>query len=138
MQKIAKSILIFIVVSILLSLSLIFNRQPILSDYKKMEVYLSDGSFSRPVELQKSDFIFTKIYGESYELDSENFNKDELFRFLKAKEVFIEEVEDGISVYGFSKKIRYSKNINGNKINVQLFIKDDFVKVGFPLIYGSF
>ena len=138
MLKIAKAIFVFFLVSLLLSLALMFNRQPILSEYNKMEMYLADGSFFSPVKLEKGDLIFGKICGESYILDGNNFNKDELFCLLKAKQIFTEEIDGGISVYGFSKKIRYSKNIKGNKVNVQLFIKGDFVKVGFPLIYGSF
>lgn len=65
-------------------------------------------------------------------------DKEKIFNGLFADEVFSEKIVEGTSYYGYSKKIRNFKVINGEKVNVQVFVGKEYIKVGIPIIYGSF
>ncbi|MBR5250983.1 MAG: hypothetical protein IKV38_03085 [Clostridia bacterium] len=62
----------------------------------------------------------------------------------KAKErLFVTEImqqtsQDFCTKLLFSKMVVGGVFVNGNKINMQVAYLDDFVKIGFPLIVGSF
>ena len=133
-----------------LSLLLIFgiafaNKTPVFSGYANIfEVYLEESSSNaKIVNASKIDFLFlNKVCGESFKVDSLGFNIDKFLLNQQAKVVFIEEIESGISVFAYSKTIKYKKKINGKMVNLQIFIPNDKqnkqITVGTPIIYGSF
>ncbi len=133
-----------------LSLLLIFgiaivNKKPIFSGYaSNFEVYLGESSSNaKIVNASKIDFLFlNKVCGESFKIDSLDFNIDKFLVKQNAKIVFIEEIESGISIYAYSRTIKYKKRIKGKKVNLQIFIPKDIentkITVGTPIIYGSF
>lgn len=133
-----------------LSLLLIFgiaivNKKPIFSGYgSNFEVYLGESSSNaKIVNASKIDFLFlNKVCGESFKIDSLDFNIDKFLVKQNAKIVFIEEIESGISIYAYSRTIKYKKRIKGKMVNLQIFIPKDIentkITVGTPIIYGSF
>lgn len=133
-----------------LSLLLIFgiaivNKKPIFSGYaSNFEVYLGESSSNaKIVNANKIDFLFlNKVCGESFKIDSLDFNIDKFLVKQNAKIVFIEEIESGISIYAYSRTIKYKKRIKGKMVNLQIFIPKDIentkITVGTPIIYGSF
>jgi hypothetical protein len=133
-----------------LSLLLIFgiaivNKKPIFSGYaSNFEVYLGESSSNaKIVNASKIDFLFlNKVCGESFKIDSLDFNIDKFLVKQNAKLVFIEEIESGISIYAYSRTIKYKKRIKGKMVNLQIFIPKDIentkITVGTPIIYGSF
>ena len=133
-----------------LSLLLIFgiaivNKKPIFSGYaSNFEVYLGESSSNaKIVNASKIDFLFlNKVCGESFKIDSLDFNIDKFLVKQNAKIVFIEEIESGISIYAYSRTIKYKKRIKGKMVNLQIFIPKDMentkITVGTPIIYGSF
>lgn len=133
-------------ITYLLALSLIFlfcyiNVTPVFKGYAdEYEVYLGNkGSLSQIISVNESDFIYLEnLSGESFTIDKENFNLEKFLTDYDAKLVFVEEIESGISYYAYSKKIKYKANIDKKLINLHVFIGKTNIKVGSPIIYGSF
>lgn len=87
---------------------------------------------STAIERQK---IFFKT-GESI-IVSEQY-ENSILQLLDAKIVFKETSSRGTSVYGYSKKLKNSINVKGQKINLQIFYGEDKTVLGSPIILGSF
>ena len=107
---------------------------------KSAEVYLSDGSYGDIITTTRANGIYNfKKRGEAYTF-SNQLDINYLLEYYSATTVFTESGEWGQSVYGYSKNIKYQKEINGKTINVHIH-KNAFtgeIKIGFPIIYGSF
>lgn len=105
------------------------------------EVYFSGGSASKIVSVNpKTINYYIGKKGEAYEI-SEKVSEKEILKKLNAIKVFEEKTEFGKSIYAYSKNIDYSAEMYGKKINVHLHFsssKSKKIKIGFPLIYGSF
>lgn len=133
-------LLIVSVVMLLIGLTLSYSAPLFIKKGKTVEAYI--GSASSLAKIEKVDafsFVLLKgVKGESVELDYSEFN---LFNFLKefrAKLLFSEQTEEGISYYAYSPKIPYEKRINGITVNLHVFVSGERVKVGSPIIFGSF
>ena len=74
--------------------------------------------------------------GESFFTDKLNVN--EFLSKYQAKTVFTEKVENGENIYAYSDKIKYVKIIGGEKINLHIFVSENYFVVGSPIIFGSF
>lgn len=81
--------------------------------------------------------VFTDKYGESVYLDREK-NCEEIFSLVGAELVFVEEINEGISYYGYSTALPYKKTVNGDVVNVHVFIGEGYTVVGTPIIYGGY
>lgn len=63
---------------------------------------------------------------------------EEVIFDFKAKIVFVEEIDGTENYYCYSGKIKGYTAINGKKINLHFAKKQNLVKVGSPIIFGSF
>ena len=117
------------------------NAKPVLSGWgDKFEVYLlENGSNAQIISLTEQEFLFYRdVTGESVELLGDSTTAMQIFDLFGAKTVWIERLEHGVSYYGYSDKIRYRKVISSQAVNIQVFVSNEKIVVGCPLIYGSF
>ena len=82
-------------------------------------------------------FVFNKT-GESCEIFTEESDVKKILSDFSANVVFIEETAEQISYYAYSKKIKYLKIINGKMVNLQISLSNEKIKMGSPIIFGSF
>jgi hypothetical protein len=110
------------------------------SSFKSAEVYLSDGSYGKIITTTSANGIYNfKKRGEAYTF-SKQLDINTLLDYYSATTIFTESGEWGQSVFAYSKNIKYRKEINGKTINVHIHknAKTGEIKIGFPIIYGSF
>lgn len=134
-----KKFLVSIFVVIILGFLWFSSQTPIFSKYtNKREIYLSPYS-STPVVVDGINHYLTFIkYGEACIFTCENFNLDTFLNEYNAKMLFSECVEGKLCVYAYSPKLKYRQNVKGEIINLHVVISDKVIKVGSPLIYGSY
>ncbi len=140
MKKFCALLLIFSSIFLVVC-SAYINSTTYLEKYNgRYEVYLlSSSSNAKIMQVDKrSSSLFVSKRGEAVFLENSILSPNEIFDSLSAKQVFIEETEEGISYYGFSNKIKFKKMINGKVINVHVFKSERGIKIGLPIIYGSF
>ena len=104
------------------------------------EVSLCDYSLSQNLKnVNNLEFLFMSgIKGESSIVEMNEFDLHEFLDKMNAKVVFEREVCGVKSYYCYSRNIKYQKRVEGHMINLQIAITNNFVKVGSPIIYGSF
>lgn len=116
------------------------NAKPIFGAYtNSFEIYLfNPSSNAKILTVSKNEypFIHNKV-GESCKISGE-FSLCEFLTDLSAAIIFTEKTDAGISYYAFSEKVPYKREICGQIINLQIFIAENSVTVGAPIIYGSF
>ena len=120
------------------------NSTPLFKGYSSQyEVYLKSNSSNAQIIncCVKNLWKYFTRYGESCYV--ENFadftdNPTSFIEELGGKVIFTEQTEKGVSYYGYSPKIKYSKVINGKTINLHLFVGSDYAKIGSPIIFGSY
>ncbi len=135
-----KKTLVFFLAIICLIVGYFINNKPVFANYSdRLEVYLnSRSSQAQIVSVTPSDYLYLKnVRGESFKCEREEFNLQNFLSEFSAKLIFSEELENGISYYAYSPKIKYQITLNGQKINLQIFI-GKIVTVGSPMIFGSF
>ena len=105
----------------------------------KFEAYKnSSSSQAEIVFLSKKQMYFTVgKTGESVELEKTT-DIEKLLIDFSAKLVMVEEIDCGVSYYAYSSKIPYLTKLKGQKVNLHVFVGEEKIKVGAPLIYGSF
>ncbi len=116
------------------------SRTPVFHNYSDtFELYIgSASSNSKIITVKKQDFPFVNdVKGESVVLKKDLSVSDIMSRF-NAKLLFTETTAEGISFYAYSKNIKYTQNVKGKKINLHVFVANEYIKIGSPLIYGSF
>lgn len=133
-----KRILYIFISLIILVFSWALHSTPVLSGLgKSVEVSVSlGGSASNFITVPSGTPIWAN-FGESVVVDSE----ENLLEFIKLYNIdflFSESTFDGVSYYGYSKKIPHVEIVNGKKVNFHVHCAGRVVKVGIPLIYGSF
>lgn len=119
------------------------NKNPIFCDYaSNFEIYLNSASSNANiVQVDLDEYnSFSKIKGESFKTEKEDFCVFEFFREMKAVILFTETVEEGVSYYGYSRSINYMDTLKGQTVNLHVFISNtnNQVTIGSPIIYGSF
>ena len=130
-----------LIASIILMLGLfISNRVPVFDGLGQYEVYLGSYSMTDKIEkVDKNGFKFMLgVKGESLTIDIDEFNLSDFLSKMNAKIIFTEELFDVVCYYGYSPKIKYLESMNGKLINIHIAISQQHVKVGCPIIYGSF
>ena len=120
-------------------LIVLLNTTPIFSGYANyFEVYYGDSAGQIHTVDYKEYFLSNNIKGESVTFQKTNFSLDDFLKDFKAKIKVTENIESGVNYYAYSKKIPYRQKVYGKTINLQIFVGEQTVKVGAPMIYGSF
>ena len=136
-----KKICVIISAVVLLVSLYFFNKMPIFNGLANtFEVYLSDYSDTRTqLSLRENEFIFLSgVKGESCVIEDENFDLEKYLTQMRASIIFTHEFEEYKNYYAYSPKIKYYKIIDGKMINLHVCVKKDQIKIGSPIIYGSF
>ena len=82
-------------------------------------------------------FSFNRT-GESCEIFTGEINVDKILADFSAEIVFIEETAEQTSYYAYSDKIKYLKILDGKKVNLHISTSSEKIKIGSPIIFGSF
>ncbi len=117
------------------------NNRPIFLDRaSQIQTYLSNSSSGEIITLKEDNYFtfFGKIKGESYKADKQEFSLEDFLREFDGEILFVEKIGEGVSYYGKADKIKYRKIYNGEIINFHIFVGENSVTVGAPIIYGSF
>lgn len=135
-----KTPLVFVVCMAILTLVTFLNSGAVIKEEGKYEVYLgSNSSNCKVVGVDKNEVKrFSLRYGESCEFSCESFDLVGLLDEYSAKIVYIEKTENGESYYCFSEKIKFSKTLNGKKVNLHVHWTKEKIKIGTPIIFGSY
>ena len=130
--------IVFLSVAFMLSLYFTVNK-PLFSDYAdRYELYLKENSsVAEIVNADNYSFPFyVSVKGEACVVKYGDEMK--IIGDFNAETVFTEEIKDAVIIYAYSEKIPYEKIVKGKKVNLQIVKRNDVIKVGSPLIYGSF
>lgn len=114
---------------------------PIFNDYgNTREIYQQSNSSCSEIHTttKTSNCTFTMRYGEGCVVDKDCADYQQILDRYNAQIVFIERTEFGTSYYAFSKSIPYSTCFKKQKINLQVFVGESYIKLGTPIIYGSY
>lgn len=136
-----KKVLVFLLSSFVVISLFVFNNSPLFTNYAdEYEVYLTDFSCSsKIIGVSKARFPFIlNVKGESVQLKKESFDLENFLKDLNAEIVMIESVENYDCYYAYSPDIKRSKIVYDKTVNLHIAIGNNSVKVGSPLIYGSF
>ena len=130
--------IVFLSVAFMLSLYFTVNK-PLFSDYAdRYELYLKENSsVAEIVNADNYSFPFyVSVKGEACVVKCGD--EKEIIGDFNAEIIFTEETDYAVIIYAYSKKIHYEKIVSGKKVNLQIAKRNDVIKVGSPLIYGSF
>ena len=134
-----------IVCLFLVSVSLLFffyaNKKPVLSDFSKTyEISIKNySSAENLLTVSQAEFLAVyKVCGESVTLSIDDISESELIEKLHAIKVFENEINGEKHTYYFSYKIKYGVTLNGRTVNLHIALNGDKIKIGTPIIYGSF
>ena len=119
----------------------VFNNSPIFENYAdEYEVYLTDFSCSNKIiNVNKSLYPFVaNVKGESVVIEKADFCLQSFLTDFNAQLVLVESAENYTCYYAYSPKIKNSKVIKDKTVNLQIALTSQSVKVGSPIIYGSF
>ena len=117
------------------------NRAPVFGGFaSELEVYIgSPDSTAQIITIGVEQIPITNgVCGEAFTTKKQDFDLNGFLSKFSAKLLFSESIEGGISYYSYSSKIKYNQTVNGKKVNLQVFIGENSVKVGSPIICGSF
>lgn len=111
----------------------VYFNYPVLTDFDYVDV-----GFGRLVTCDSKQVknLPQDYFAISITITKKEWNK--LKQRLLVQEVMVETSQDFWCSLCISKKIVGGVFVDGNKINMQVAYIDDLVKVGFPLIVGSF
>ena len=117
------------------------NNKPLFSGFAaEYEVYSMANGSNGMIEHVNSNkyYTFALKYGEACVIDVGEFCQQQFLNQYNAKTILTERTSHGFSVYAYSPQIKYCTYIKGEKINLHLFIGEQAVKVGSPIIFGSY
>ena len=118
--------------------SLYAEKTPLFRAYAdEYEVYFTAGSFGNgtAVVTEKEFGGLTGLKGESCAVKA---TYEMVLNDFSAVHLFSESTESGVSYYAYSPKIRYKTYVKGRAVNIQYHAGKSGVKLGSPVIYGSF
>jgi len=118
-----------------------FNVKPVFHAYSnEFQVCVNSPSSSgKIITVSKAEYPFSVgVKGESFQVKIKDFNLEKTLNDFSAKVLFTESIEDGVSYYAYSPKIRYKKQIKNKTVNMQIHFAKTTVTVGSPIIFGSF
>ena len=120
------------------------NSVPIFYGYSdKFEIYKTDSaSITEIVQVDSIQYRFeSNVCGESCLISKtlcDSFDVNDFFSKFNAEISIIEQTEECVSYYGYSKDIKYVKIMDGKPINLHVAVGNEQIKVGSPIIFGSF
>ena len=118
--------------------SLYAEKSPVFKSYaSEYELYLTAGSFGDNIAYATDkDFKdYTKIKGESCFVA---VSYEQVLKDFAATHIYSEETAEGTSYYAYSPRIKYKVCIDGEAVNIHYFAGKTHVKLGTPIIFGSF
>ncbi len=118
-----------------------FSVKPVFHAYSnEFQVCVdSPSSSGKIITVSKAEYPFTVgVKGESFQVEIKDFDLKKTLNDFSAKVLFIESIEDGVSYYAYSPKIRYKKQIKNQTVNMQIHFGKNLVTIGAPIIFGSF
>ena len=71
-------------------------------------------------------------------IEKQEFELHSFLLEMGARIVFSEKTDKKVCYYAYSPKIKYIERVNNHNINLHIVIGENSVKVGSPIIYGSF
>ena len=116
------------------------RSKPLFSDYaSSFEVYFFDYSTLNGVKtIQKPEYVFCyNLRGESCVVEND-YTVAQILKDFNAKVVKTETHDNGTSIYAYSSKIKYKKNLFGSVVNLHVELSNGKITLGSPIIYGSF
>ena len=110
---------------------------------EQVEVIQCGNGFLVSCDNQVATEIYTELdkellQGESFCFDGDLQDIYQLLYKLNVTETSIEQVEDIYIIYGYSSMLGNSVEVDGEKINIQIALREDIITVGTPLILGSY
>ncbi len=136
-----KRVAVFIICLLTMSSFYFYSNAPVFSGYaNNFNVYLYDYSNSSGIKNVDAlgYYFISGIKGEGFTVSLCEFNLNEFLQEFNAQLKHTEQISQGKSYYAFSPKIKYREQILEHTVNLQVFIADNYVVVGAPIIYGSF
>ncbi len=136
-----KKVLVFFSAIIIITSLFFIGNEPVFNSYaKNYEIYLDSCSNSKKIINVNNRDCASVLgkKGESVYVEKQTFELHSFLLEMSARVIFIEEIEGKVSYYAYSPKIKYIQQVKGHNINLQIVVGDNMVKVGSPLIYGSF
>lgn len=132
-----KGFCLFIFSTILIFLTTMLYLLPLFCVHANTyEVYFGDSAGE--IRLIDKKFIPLGVKGEGVQLSRQGFNIDIFLKDNRAKLKVIRTENGGTSYYAFSRKIPYKARVFERTVNLHVFICNEYVKVGAPIIFGSF
>ena len=131
-----KIIALFLMIVTVISVMYAAYSQPKLLEYsEKVETYfIKDGSDCVIKTVKRGEPAFLRK-GESCEI---SLSAEEILKKLDVAVRRIEITNGIVSYYGYTKKFNYSINLYGEIINVHVAAGNGIVRLGTPIIYGSY
>lgn len=104
------------------------------------EIYLNKNNSCAKIVSVKNVEIPLQFYryGEACEVNREQFNLDQVIKDFNAKILWTETTDFGKSYYAYSPNLKYSCSLKGQKVNLQIFVGKESVKLASPIIFGSY
>ena len=136
-----KKALTIVCCALVISFAWVISSQAVFSSFSsKTEVYQRKNSSCADVTSISNEQLPLSFYryGEAVTFDGKNFRLEEILDAFNASLKFTEQTEFGVSYYAYSKDLKYSCLVKGEKINLHVFINQDSVKLGSPILFGSY
>ena len=122
-------------------LTLYSVKMPVFHEFSEVStLYVGEANSNCKIVMTKNSFVpfILSVRGESVQIHNKNFNLNSLLAHFDARLIFIEELEEGTSYYAFSNQIKYRKIMKDKVVNLHVFIAENYVVLGSPIIFGSF
>lgn len=118
--------------------SLYAEKSPVFKGYaKEYELYFTAGSFGDNIACATAENFkdYMEIKGESCFVA---VSYEQVLKDFAATHIYSEETAEGTSYYAYSPRIKYKVYINGRVVNIHYFDGKTYIKLGTPIIFGSF
>ena len=137
MRKIA-CVILSIIFMLLVHISV--DKPVFIDESDSVTLYLgNNSSICEIISIDNGDYHkYSNIRGESIRLELTNFDLDAFIKKYTAQILFIEQIEQGVNYYCYSPKMKYRRLIDGFIINLHVFVGNECVSIGTPMIFGSF
>ena len=128
--------LVFSIVFILLLLSA-FNFEYAFKEYGGKEYFYKGPKSSFATEKEGDILNFLGISGQASFIAGKK-DASEIINGLKAKIIFEENIDGIKNYYCYSPHLRYGITLNGKTVNLHVSLSDKGIKLGSPVIFGSY
>ena len=136
-----KKLIVAIVCLATILLCAFVSNRPVFEKFSsEFIVYLSKNSSNANfINSSKLNYPFiSNRFGECFTSYDNEIDIQSIIDEFSAQLVFCESTDYGESYYFYSKEIKYLQLINGNKVNLHIFVGKDKIKIGSPIIYDSY